>query len=88
MLGLVAALLVNGQMPMPPLLVGLADGLGGLAPPIFSERRADSAAEDVWAYELAADGLAGGLLLLNCIELGREGVARGMISRGSDEDAV
>ena len=45
-LGLVAALRVKGQIPI-PLLVGLADGLGGRAPPRVKERRADRAAEDV-----------------------------------------
>lgn len=46
-LGLVAALRVNGQMPTPLLPVGLADGLGGRAPPRVRERRADKAADEV-----------------------------------------
>ena len=83
-LGLVAALRVKGQMPTLLVPVGLADGLGGRAPPRVSERRAERAADEVCAY--AVEGLSGGLVLCIYNELGREGAARGMMSRGSGED--
>lgn len=48
-LGLVAALRVKGQIPMPPVPVGLEVGLGGRAPPRVRERRAERAADECCA---------------------------------------
>lgn len=80
--GLVATLRPKGQRLLPLLPVGD----GGLGGPIVRERRAEMA--DVWwccwcVGGAAMLGEAGGELL-RCIEVGREGEARGIMSLSSD----
>lgn len=71
--GLVATLRPNGQMlPLLPV------GDGGLDGPMLRDRSAEIA--DEWCA--LVPGEPGGELL-RCIDVGRDGVARGMMSLGS-----
>jgi hypothetical protein len=80
-LGLVAALRLNGQM----MLLLLALGEGGLGGRTLRDRRADMAG--VWCgYAAEVPGVAGGDWL-RYIDDGRDGEARGTMSLGSGKPA-